>query len=146
MSYAHQATSRFNPASWSENLVTDLDGTGFTTGKTYCPHRGLTRAEVSYSYTGDITGTGRLVYLIAYKPAAAPVLGFEHFTGSIGGHEGSCVFRHVGNQDQGTVSVHIEVIPGMGTGGLTNLRGEAQLAIAGHSDNGYELVLSYAIE
>jgi hypothetical protein len=31
----------------------------------------------------------------------------------------------------------------MGTGGLEGLRGEADLAIAGHSDDGYELVLSY---
>jgi hypothetical protein len=37
----------------------------------------------------------------------------------------------------------LEVVPGMGTGGLEGLRGEAELRIAGHSDHGYELVLSY---
>jgi Protein of unknown function (DUF3224) len=57
--------------------------------------------EVSYSYSGDLEGTGTLVYLIAYKAGAAPVLGLERFTGAIGGHEGSCVFRHVGSQDAG---------------------------------------------
>ena len=41
------------------------------------------------------------------------------------------------------MSTHVEVVPGMGTGGLEGLRGEAELKIAGHSDDGYELVLSY---
>jgi hypothetical protein len=71
------------------------------------------------------------------------VLGLERFTGSIGGHQGSCVFRHVGRQDAGSVSGRLEVVPGMGTGELATLAGEAELAIAGHSDDGYELVLSY---
>ena len=33
----------------------------------------------------------------------------------------------------------------LSTGGLENLRGEAHLTIAGHSDDGYELILSYDI-
>jgi hypothetical protein len=33
----------------------------------------------------------------------------------------------------------------MGTGGLETLAGEAELAIAGHSEDGYDLVLSYEI-
>ena len=73
------------------------------------------------------------------------MLSLERFEGSIGGHEGTCVFQHVGNQDKGSVTSHVEVVPGMGTGGLENLRGEAHLTIAGPSDDGYELVLSYDI-
>jgi hypothetical protein len=41
------------------------------------PKRGLSKAEVSYAYTGEVQGTGTLVYLIAYKADAAPVLGLE---------------------------------------------------------------------
>jgi hypothetical protein len=145
MSYAHKATCRFDVASWSEHLVADIDGEGTTAGDAYYPNRGLTRAEVSYLYSGDIEGTSTTVILIAYKSDAAPVLGFERFEGSIGGHEGSCVFRHVGEQDQASVSGRVEVVPGMGTGGLETLRGEAELSIAGHSENGYELVLSYDV-
>jgi hypothetical protein len=33
----------------------------------------------------------------------------------------------------------------MGTGGLETLAGEAELAIAGHSEDGYDLVLNYEI-
>ncbi|MGH3681524.1 MAG: DUF3224 domain-containing protein [Natronosporangium sp.] len=85
------------------------------------------------------------IYLIAYKGDAAPVLGLERFEGSIAGHEGTCVFKQVGSQDQGAVSVRLEVVPGMGTGGLEQLRGEAELSIGGHSDDGYPLVLSFAV-
>jgi Protein of unknown function (DUF3224) len=143
MSYAHTATCKFTVASWSETAYVDIDGEGTRVGELYYPKRGLSRAEVSYSYRGDVEGTGTLVYLIAYKADAAPVLGLEQFTGSVGGHEGSCVFRHVGSQDAGSVSARLEVVPGMGTGGLETLVGEAELAIAGHSDDGYQLVLSY---
>jgi Protein of unknown function (DUF3224) len=146
MTYTHKANTTFNVAAWTEQLVTDIDGEGITAGDSYYPNRGLTRTEVSYTYTGDIEGSSTLVYLIAYKADAAPVLGLERFEGSIGGHEGSCVFRHIGSQDKGSVSAHIDVVPGMGTGGLEGLRGEAELAISGHSDDGYPLVLSYDID
>jgi Protein of unknown function (DUF3224) len=145
MTHTHKATGRFTVASWSETLVTDIDGEGTTAGDLYYPNRGVNRAEVGYTYTGDIEGTSTMVYLIAYKADAAPVLGLERFEGSIGGHEGTCVFRHVGTQDSGSVSARVEVVPGMGTGGLETLRGEADLALAGHSDDGYELALSFTI-
>ena len=145
MTYTHKATGTFDVASWSEALVTDIDGKGIKAGDAYYPSRGLTRAEVSYTYRGDIEGTGTVAYLIAYKADAAPVLALERFEGSIGGHEGTCVFRHVGSQDQGSVTSHVEVVPGMGTGGLEHLRGEADLSISGPSENGYDLVLAYDI-
>lgn len=99
-----------------------------------------------YTYTGEVEGTSVLTTLIAYKADAAPVLGLEQFTGSIAGHEGSCVFLQTGTQDAGSVRSHLEVVPGMGTGGLERLRGEAELVVDGHSDDGHELVLSYDLE
>jgi Protein of unknown function (DUF3224) len=144
MSYSRKATCRFDVASWKEQPYVDIDeGEGTTAGETYYPKRGLTHAEVGYTYRGDVEGTSRLAYRSAYKGDAAPVLGLEQFTGSVDGHEGTCVFRHVGTQDAGSVSARLEVVPGMGTGGLEGLRGQADLRIAGHSDDGYELVLSY---
>jgi Protein of unknown function (DUF3224) len=147
MTYTHKATCRFDVASWSEKAYVDIDpGEGTTAGETYFPKRGLTEAEVVYSYAGEIEGSSTLRYVSAYKSHAAPVLGLEQFTGSVDEHEGSCVFMHIGGQDAGSVSAHVEVVPGMGTGGLEGLRGEAELKIAGHSDNGYELVLSYDLD
>jgi Protein of unknown function (DUF3224) len=147
MTYTKKATCRFEVASWSEEVYVDIDeGEGTTAGDMYYPKRGLTRATVGYAYHGEVEGSSTLTYLIAYKADAAPVLGLEQFTGSIGGQEGSCVLRHTGSQDSGSVSAHLDVVPGMGTGGLTGLHGEAELTIAGHSENGYELVLSYDLE
>jgi hypothetical protein len=146
MSYAKKATCRFDVASWTEEAYVDIDGEGTTAGETYYPRRGLSHAQVGYTYTGDVEGSSTLAYLIAYKPGGAPVLGLEQFTGSIGGQEGSCVFRHTGGQDAGSVTAHVEVVPGLGTGGLEGLRGEAELRIAGHSEDGYELVLSYDLD
>ena len=143
MSYAHKAVCRFTVASWSEDVFADVDGTGTKAGDAYYPDRGLSHARVGYSYTGEIEGGSDLSYLIAYKPGGAPVLGMERFTGSIGGHEGSCVFQHVGGQDAGSVWGHLTVVEGLGTGGLETLRGEADLRIEGHSEDGYKLVLSY---
>ena len=147
MSYSKKATCRFDVASWSEQVDVDIDeGEGITSGETYYPKRGLTHAKVGYTYAGDVEGSSTLTYLIAYKADAAPVLGLEQFVGSVDGHEGSCVFRHVGSQDAGSVTARLEVVPGMGTGGLETLRGEAELRIAGHSDDGYELVFSYDLD
>lgn len=147
MSYSHRATCRFVVASWKEEAYVDIDeGEGTTAGDMYYPKRGLTGAQVGYTYTGDIEGSSTLRYLIAYKADAAPVLGLEQFTGSVDGHEGTFVLMHTGSQDSGSVSAHLEVVPGMGTGGLEGLRGEAELSIAGESEDGYELALSYDLE
>lgn len=146
MSYSQQATTRFSVAAWSESVAADIDGEGVTAGDSYYPRRGVSRAEVRYAYAGDMEGTGTVCYLIGYLPGPAPVLGLERFEGSINGHEGSCVLRHVGAQDSGSVTARIEVVPGMGTGGLSGLRGEAELAIAGHRDDGYPLALAFDID
>lgn len=146
MTYAQQAKSRFTVASWTEDVYADIDNEGTTAGTAYYPRRGLSAAQVSYAYRGEMEGTSTLTYLIAYKEDAAPVLALERFEGSIGGHDGSCVLRHIGNQDAGSVTAHIEIVPGMGTGGLTALRGEGDLRIAGHSEDGYELELSYDLD
>lgn len=143
MAYAHEAKSRFTVTGWSEAAFVDIDGEGTTMGDAYYPRRGLSRADVKYAYNGDIEGNSTVAYLISYKEGAAPVTGFERFEGSIGGHDGSCVLRHTGSHTGEGVEAHVEVVPGMGTGGLADLRGEAELRIAGHSDDGYELVLVY---
>jgi len=144
-SYPHRAVCRFDVSAWSEQPLHDIDGTGTTRGDTYCPDRGVTRAEVAYTYRGDLDGTSTVAYLITYKPDTAPVVGFERFEGSLDGHDGTFVMRHHGEQDADGVRARLEVVPGLGTGGLTDLRGEADLLIEGHSESGYELVLHYAL-
>jgi hypothetical protein len=143
MGYAHTATCRFTVASWDEDVLVDIDGEGTRNGDMYYPKRGFSRATVRYEYAGAMEGTSTLGYLIAYRPGDAPGLGIEQFTGSVDGHEGSFVMLHTGTHDAEGVSEHLEVLSGMGTGGLEGLTGEAELRLAGHSDDGYELVLHY---
>lgn len=142
-SYSHKATCRFTVSSWDERVVTDIDGEGTTYGETYYPRRGISRAEVAYTYSGDLEGTSQMAYLMGYRGGDDLVLGLERFTGSVDGHEGSCVLQHTGSHDSSSVRAHVRVVPGMGTGALESLRGEAELVIEGHSEDGYELVLHY---
>lgn len=142
-SYSHKATCRFQVSSWDEKVVSDIDGEGTTYGEVYYPRRGITRAEVGYTYTGAIEGTSTVAYLMGYRDGDDLVLALERFTGSIDGHEGSCVFQHTGSHDSSSVRGRLRVVPGMGTGELADLRAEADLLIEGHSENGYELVLHY---
>jgi len=145
MTYTNKATSRFTVSSWSEEVYADIDGVGTTAGETYYPQRGLSRATVGYTYSGEIEGTSTLTYLMGYRGGDDLVIGLERFEGSIGGHDGSCVLRHEAVHDAASVTGRLTVVPGMGTGGLEHLRGEAELRIEGHADDGYELVLSYEL-
>ncbi|MGA9747372.1 MAG: DUF3224 domain-containing protein [Nocardioides sp.] len=148
MNFTRTATCRFTVASWSEELVVDIDGEdqGTRAGDLYYPHRGFTRADCGYAYSGDLDATSTLTYLIAYKPEGAPVIGFEQVVGTLDGHDGSFVFRHTGWQDAGSVRASLAVVEGLGTGGLESLRGTAELEIAGHSDDGYALELHYDLD
>jgi hypothetical protein len=141
--YTQKATCRFTVSSWDEHLVSDIDGEGTTYGEAYYPRRGISRSEVEYAYAGDVEGTSQVAYLFGYRGGDDLVLGLERFTGTIDGHEGSCVLQHTGSHDTSGVRAQVRVVEGMGTGELAGLRGEAELVITGHSEDGYELVLHY---
>lgn len=143
MDFAHEAHAKFLLKSWRESVVEDIDGEGTTVGGVYYPARGFTKAETEYSYEGDVQGISRGLSLISYQPDATPFYGFERFEGSIGGRVGSCVFQHVGTQHQGAVRDRLVVVPGLGTGDLANLRGEAEIVLDGHRDDGYPVILHY---
>jgi hypothetical protein len=138
--YGEQATCRFRVASWQEDVVTDIAGTGATP-----PERGIAQARVSYTYTGELEGTSTLVYLLGYRGGDDVVLGLERVEGTLAGRRGSFVLRHEARHGSGAVRGTLTVVEGMGTGELTGLRGEAELALEGHAEDGYELVLRYGI-
>jgi len=145
--FSRLAEATFRVASWSEELICDIDGTGTqATPEMYYPDRGLNRARVRYTWSGDLEGSSEVDYLISYNGAVAPTVGFQRFTGSLAGHDGSFVLVHTGEHDAEGVREHLRVVPGLGTGALTGLRGEAHLALTGHSDEGYRLVLAYDLD
>lgn len=143
MSRAHTTSGRFTVTSWDEKVIVDIDGESVEIGGATYPKRGFSRADTTYAYAGDIDGTGIVAYLISYSPGFAPTSGFERFEGSIDGHDGSLVFQHLGDHDEQAVRATLSIVEGMGTGGLEGMRGEASVELAGHSDDGYDITLSY---
>ena len=143
MSRAHRAVATFTVAAWDEQVVTDIDGAGAERCGTYYPSLGITVARITYTYTGDIEGTGTGVGAVTYRKGASPYTGFERIEGNVGGHDGSFVLQQTGEHDETGVRATMTVLEGMGTGSLETLRGEASIDLDGHSDTGYTLVLEY---
>jgi hypothetical protein len=143
MSRSHTTSAKFTVKSWDEKVIVDIDGESTEINGVRYPRRGFSRADTTYAYAGDIEGTGTVAYLISYVPGFAPTSGFERFEGSIDGHDGSLVFQHLGDHDEQAVRATLTIVEGMGTGGLEGMRGEATVELAGHSDDGYDITLSY---
>ena len=84
----------------------------------------LTRAEVTQSYTGDMSGEGTVEYVMAYTPGA-PVkfVGLEVLTGTIGGRSGTVVIQHDGVFSGNAAHSSWIFVEGSGTDDLINLHG-----------------------
>jgi hypothetical protein len=105
----------------------------------------LTRASVSKSYEGDITGEGKLEYLMMYRDdGSASFIGLERVVGSVGERPGSFVLQHSGTFKGGVATVTLLVVPGSGTGDLRGLRGDGGFAV-GHQQP-FSITLDYDFE
>ena len=105
----------------------------------------LTRASVTKSYQGDITGEGKLEYLMMYRDdGSASLIGLERVVGSVGGRSGSFVLQHSGTFKEGVATVTLVVVPDSGTGDLRGLRGDGKFAV-GHQPP-YSMTLDYNFE
>ena len=105
----------------------------------------LTRAGVTKSYQGDITGDGKLEYLMMYRDdGSASFIGLERVVGSVAGRSGSFVLQHSGTFKGGVATVTLVVVPDSGTGELRGLRGNGEFAV-GHQQP-YSMTLDYDFE
>ena len=105
----------------------------------------LTRVSVTKSYQGDVTGEGKLEYLMMYRDdGSASFLGLERVVGSVGGRSGSFVLEHSGTFKGGVATVTLLVVTGSGTGDLRGLRGNGEFAV-GHQPP-YSMTLDYDFE
>ncbi len=105
----------------------------------------LTRASVTKTYQGDITGEGTLEYLMMYRDdGSASFIGLERVVGSVGGRSGSFVLQHSGTFKGGVATVTLLVVPGSGTGDLCGLLGNGEFAV-GHQQP-YPITLDYDFE
>src|SRR6266540_3222518 len=88
----------------------------------------LTRASVTKAYQGDITGEGKLEYLMMYRDDGSA----------------SFVLQHTGTFKEGVATVTLVVVPDSGTGDLRGLRGSGKFAV-GHQQP-YSMTLDYDFE
>jgi hypothetical protein len=104
----------------------------------------LTRAHVRKSFHGDLSGTGNLMYVMAYLDSGgATFTGFEKVVGSLGGRTGSFVLRHTGSYDGEKATAEYEVVPGSGTDELAGLSGTGGFS-AGHAEE-HDMTLDYDV-
>ena len=128
------AKATFGIKSWDEKPYNEMDGT---------PK--LTRASVTKSYQGDITGEGKAETLMMYRDdGTASFVGLERVVGSVGGRSGSFVLQHRGTFKEGIATVTLVVVPDSGTGDLRGLRGDGKFAV-GHQPP-YSMTLDYDFE
>src|SRR3954453_24243913 len=81
------ATGRFELASWNEDTYDELP----TGGK-------LTRASVTQTFSGDVTGAGAVEWLMCYQAdGTARFVGWQRVDGAVAGAEGASGWRRKAN-------------------------------------------------
>ena len=127
------ATSTFSLKRWDEKPFDEIDG-----------GPKLTRASVLYEFEGELTGEGRLEYLMTYLPDTSAVFtGYQRFVGRIGTREGSFVFQHAGRFAEGVATDTWLVVAGSGTGALSGIRGRVEFSAA--QQDRYEIIFDYEL-
>jgi hypothetical protein len=103
----------FTVASWDEDTYQELDGKGK-----------LTKARVTYEFTGDLQAQGTWDAVMCYRDDGTAVFtGMQRMVGQIGGRSGSFVLRADGTFEGGEARSTWQVVDGTGTGELAGLRG-----------------------
>jgi Protein of unknown function (DUF3224) len=120
---AVQANGAFTVLSWDESTYEDLDGGAK-----------LTRARVTFGYSGDLEAEGSWETLMCYRDDGTAVFtGLQHAVGSLGGRKGSFVLRADGAFADGEARTSWQVIPGSATGELRGLSGSGSAVSTGGS-------------
>ena len=105
----------------------------------------MTRAEVSKSFEGDLTGTSKLQYLMMYREdGTADFVAMERIRGSLGGKRGTFVLSHVGAFVDGAASGTWTVVQGSGTDDLEGLTGSSAFSIP-KGEERFPFALDYEI-
>jgi hypothetical protein len=114
------ATGEFENTSWDEEPFDERPGAGK-----------LTRAAVGQKFTGDLTATATIQWLMAYRPdGTAEFVGIQRMDGALGGAQGTFVLESRGSFDGGVAKGTLSVVTGSGTGALAGLTGEGTFEAA----------------
>ena len=100
--------------SWEEEPFDEIKGTAK-----------LTRAWVAKTYSGDIDGTSKTQWLMAYsEDGSATFVGLERVVGSFGDRTGSLVLQHVGTFADGAATASLSVVRGGGSDEMATVEGD----------------------
>ena len=132
----------------NEALMTQLEGTFRVVSwdeERYDAAEGqpkFTHARVVHELTGAIEGEASICYLMVYRPdESVSFVGLATVTGVIGGQSGSFVMQDVGMMENGVSKGRWTILPGLGSGGLRDVRGDGHFA-SGDDGASYFLDLS----
>jgi hypothetical protein len=107
------ARGQFELASWDENTYQELEGGGK-----------LTRATVTQTFSGDVSGEGAAQWLMAYRSdGTAHFIGLQRIRGALHGRDGEFVLETIGDFDGKVATWTCSVVEGSGSGALEGLRG-----------------------
>jgi hypothetical protein len=123
-----QVTGAFKTMGWDERPYDHAGG-----------QAKLTRAVVTHELLGGIEGEASVAYLMGYREDnTASFVGLVRVTGAIGERSGSFVMQDVGTFEGGVAKGRWTILPGLGTDGLRDIRGEGHFA-ATHESASYSL-------
>jgi hypothetical protein len=131
---SQDSSSTFEITGWEEETYEEIEGSAK-----------LTLANVTQTYTGAITGSSSVRYLMSYTSfGTASFVGIERVTGTIEEKSGTFVLQHVGEYVDGSARSSWTVIGGSGTGDLENLRGSGKYEAG--KDGAPEVFFTYNFE
>ena len=107
------AASTFEVTTWDEKPYGEIEG-----------GPKLTHAHIVKVFHGDIEAESVLDYLMIYNAdGLTRFYGLERVVGRIAGRSGSFVLEHTGTDANNETKDASTIVPGSGTGELSNLRG-----------------------
>jgi len=123
-----QVTGAFKTMCWDERPYDQASG-----------QPRLTHADATHELLGGIAGEASVAYLMGYREDnTASFVGLVRVTGAIGERSGSFVMQDVGTFQDGVAKGRWTIVPGLGTDGLRDIRGEGHFA-ATHESASYSL-------
>lgn len=89
-----------------------------------------------YRYAGELDGESSAAGVICYLGDTGAFTGYELFTGTLAGYEGTFALRSNGGFPPDAVFAELEVVPGSGTAQLRGLTGSGRMRFEMGAEHG----------
>jgi hypothetical protein len=125
---ATKVTGELSVTDWNEEPFLERDA-----GK-------LTQARVVQELRGDIEGTTKIIWLLAYRPdETADFVGMQQIDGTLDGRSGSFVVSSTGTFDGERAAAAWTIVSGSGAGALSGISGSGSFDAPHGGQATYEL-------